>query len=88
MKCSPNRGARLTRLAEIKAQIGYKRRLGIDGGRPAVAIDNELDRKFDAREKGGCGYLLVPVASGHEPKRRGPAVNWQGDAARMKKGLR
>ena len=30
-----------------KAQIGYKRRPGIYGGRPAVAIDNTLDRQFD-----------------------------------------
>mgnify|MGYP001568979181 FL=1 len=45
--CCPNRVARLTRLAGIKAQIGYKRRPGICGGRPAVAIDNTLDRQFD-----------------------------------------
>ncbi|MDP9591326.1 UNVERIFIED_ORG: hypothetical protein J2W19_003902 [Shinella zoogloeoides] len=45
--CCPNRVARLTRLAGIKAQIGYKRRPGIYGGRPAVAIDNTLDRQFD-----------------------------------------
>jgi len=30
--CCPNRVARLTRLAGIKAQIGYKRRPGIYGG--------------------------------------------------------
>jgi putative transposase len=45
--CCPNRVARLTRLAGIKAQIGYKRRPGIYGGRPSVAIDNTLDRQFD-----------------------------------------
>jgi len=45
--CCPNRVARLTRLAGIKAQIGYKRRPGIYGGRPAVAIENTLDRQFD-----------------------------------------
>src|SRR6218665_2693577 len=38
--CCPNRVARLTRLAGIKAQIGYKRRPGIYGGRPAGALDN------------------------------------------------
>ena len=43
----PNRVAHLTRLFGIKAQIGYKRRPGIYGGRPAVAIDNTLDRPFD-----------------------------------------
>lgn len=45
--CCPNRVARLTHLAGIKAQIGYKRRPGIYGGRPSVAIGNTLDRQFD-----------------------------------------
>lgn len=45
--CCPNRVARLTRIARIKAQIGYKRRPGIHGGRPSVVVDNTLDRQFD-----------------------------------------
>lgn len=45
--CCPNRVARLTRIAGIKAQIGYKRRPGIDGGRPSIVVDNALDRQFD-----------------------------------------
>ena len=45
--CCPNRIARLTRLARIKAQIGYKRRPGIYGGRPSVVFDNTLDRQYD-----------------------------------------
>jgi putative transposase len=45
--CCPNRVARLTRIAGIKAQIGYKRRPGIYGGRPSVVVDNALDRQFD-----------------------------------------
>ncbi len=45
--CCPNRVARLTRLAGIKAQIGYKRRPGSYGGKPSVAVDNTLDRQFD-----------------------------------------
>ena len=45
--CCPNRIASLTRLAGIKAQIGNKRRPGIYGGKPAVAIDNSPDRQFD-----------------------------------------
>ena len=43
----PNWAARLTRIAGIKAQIGYKRRPGIYGGRPSIVIDNTLDRQFD-----------------------------------------
>ncbi|MBB4123194.1 putative transposase [Martelella radicis] len=45
--CCPNRVARLTRLAGIKARIGYKRRPGSYGGKPSVAVDNTLDRQFD-----------------------------------------
>jgi len=43
----PVPGRACARLAGIKAQIGYKRRPGIYGGRPAVAINNTLDRLFD-----------------------------------------
>lgn len=45
--CSPNRVARLDRLAGIKAQIGYKRRPGKYGGKPSVVVDNTLSRQFD-----------------------------------------
>ena len=45
--CCPNRVARLAGLVGIKAQIGYKRRPGIYGGRPSVVVDNTLDRQFD-----------------------------------------
>ena len=43
----PNRVARLARLAGIRAEIGYKRKLGKYGGRPSVVVDNTLDRQFD-----------------------------------------
>lgn len=45
--CCPNRVARLTRIAGIRAQIGYKRRPGKYGGRPSIAVNNTLDRQFD-----------------------------------------
>lgn len=45
--CYPNRAACLTRLAGIKAEIGYKRRPGKYSGRPSVVVDNALDRQFD-----------------------------------------
>ena len=45
--CSPNRVARLARLAGIKAQIGYERRPGTYGGKPSVVVDNTLNRQFD-----------------------------------------
>ena len=45
--CSPNRVARLARLADIRAQIGYKRRPGKYGGKPSVMVDNTLERQFN-----------------------------------------
>lgn len=71
----PNRVARLTQLAGIKAQIGYKRRPGSYGGKPAVVVDNTLDRQFDVeapdrvwvtdityiRTQEGFAYLAVVI---------------------------
>lgn len=50
---SENRVARLASLAGIMAQVGYKRRPGRYGGRPAVVASNTLDRQFkvDAPDK-------------------------------------
>jgi putative transposase len=45
--CSANRVARLAGLAGIAAQIGYKRRPGRYGGKPAATAENTLDRQFD-----------------------------------------
>ena len=42
-----NRVARLAGLAGIAAQIGYKRRPGRSGGKPAVVASNSLDRQFE-----------------------------------------
>ncbi len=45
--CSENRVARLAGLAGIAAQIGYKRRPGRYGGKPAMTAENTLGRQFD-----------------------------------------
>jgi len=45
--CSPNRIARLANMAGIKAQIGYKRRPGRYGGKPAIVAENTLARNFE-----------------------------------------
>ena len=45
--CGPNRVARLAGLAGIKAQIGYKRRPGRYGGKPAIVAENKVARNFD-----------------------------------------
>lgn len=71
----PNRVARLTQLAGIKAQIGSRRRPGSYGGKPSVVVDNTLDRKFDVeapdkvwvtdityiRTQEGFAYLAVVI---------------------------
>ena len=43
---SENRVARLARLAGIQAQIGYKKKPGVFGGKPSVVVDNTRDRQF------------------------------------------
>jgi len=45
--CCENRVARLAGLAGIAAQIGYKRRPGRYGGKPAIVAQNKLNRQFD-----------------------------------------
>jgi putative transposase len=43
----PNRVARLTKLAGIRARIVYRRRPGSYGGKPSGIVDNTLDRQLD-----------------------------------------
>lgn len=45
-RVSENRVARLAALAGIAAQIGYKRRPGRYGGKPAVVVENKLEQRF------------------------------------------
>lgn len=52
-----NRVARLTRLAGIKAQIGYKRRPGKYGGKPSIAVDKHPGPAVRRRGAGqGLGH--------------------------------
>jgi len=44
--CCPNRVARLANRAGIKAQIGYKRKTGFYGGKPAIVAANRLQQDF------------------------------------------
>lgn len=67
--------ARLASIAGIAAQIGYKRRPGRYGGKPAVVADNTLDRQFEVgapdrgwvtdityiRTHAGWSYLAVVI---------------------------
>lgn len=43
---SENRVARLASLAGIAAQVGYRRRPGRYGGKPAVVAENRLEQQF------------------------------------------
>ena len=45
--CGKNRVHRLMQIAEIKAEVGYKRRRGHYGGLPAVVASNTLNRQFN-----------------------------------------
>lgn len=49
-RCCPNRISRLSKLAGIRAQIGYKSRPGHHSGKPSLIVDNTLNRKFDVQE--------------------------------------
>ncbi|WP_085930251.1 IS3 family transposase [Ancylobacter sp. FA202] len=64
--CCPNRVARLTRLAGIRAQIGYKRRPGHYGGKPSLAVDNTLDRRFDAEAPDKAWVTDITYIRTHE----------------------
>lgn len=68
--CCPNRVARLTRIAGIKAQIGYKRCPGIYGGRPSIVVDNALDRQFDV-EAPDTAWVTDITYSAPRPSRGG-----------------
>lgn len=45
-QCSLNRVARLAGLAGIKAEVGYKRRPGHYGGKPAIVAENKVAQNF------------------------------------------
>lgn len=65
-RCSPNKIARLTSLAGIKAQIGYKRKAGFYGGRPAVVAPNHLARVFDVEKPDQAWVTDITYIKTHE----------------------
>jgi transposase InsO family protein len=67
--------ARLTRLAGIKAQIGYKRRPGSYGGKPSLAVDNTLDRQFDVAAPDRA-WVTDITYSAPRPGSSGGAYDW------------
>lgn len=55
-----------SRLAGIRAQIGYKRRPGQYGGKPSLAVDNTLDRRFDAEAPDKAWVTDITYIRTHE----------------------
>lgn len=64
--CSPNKIARLASLAGIKAQIGYKRKAGFYGGRPAVVAPNHLARVFNVERPDQAWVTDITYIKTHE----------------------
>jgi putative transposase len=64
--CSENRVARLAGLAGIAAQIGYKRRPGRYGGKPAVTAENTLDRQFEVEAPDSVWVTDITYIKTHE----------------------
>ena len=63
---SENRVARLASLAGISAQIGYRRRPGRYGSKPAVVATNALDRQFDVDEPDRVWVTDITYIKTHE----------------------
>lgn len=64
--CSPNRIYRLAKAAEIKAQIGYKRRPRIVGGAPALIAENKLKQNFDVEAPDTAWVTDITYIKTHE----------------------
>ena len=63
---SENRVARLASLAGIAAQIGYRRRPGRYGGKPAVVVENRLEQCFDASQPDQVWVTDITYIKTHE----------------------
>jgi putative transposase len=64
--CSENRVARLASLAGLSAQIGYKRRPGRYGGKPAIVADNTLDWQFEVNAPDTVWVTDITYIKTHE----------------------
>ena len=65
-RVSENRVARLASLAGILAQVGYKRRPGRYGGKPAVVASNTLDRQFEVEAPDKVWVTDITYIKTHE----------------------
>jgi len=64
--CSPNRVARLAQVAGIKAQVGYKRKTGKYGGKPAIVATNHLQQNFDTTSPDQIWVTDITYIKTHE----------------------
>lgn len=64
--CSKNRVARLMQLAGIQAQVGYGKRRGKYGQKPAVVADNKLKQQFDVTEPNQVWVTDITYIRTHE----------------------
>ena len=65
-RLSENRVARLASLAGIAAQVGYKRRPGRYGGKPAVVAENRLEQNFHASQPDQVWVTDITYIKTHE----------------------
>ena len=63
---SENRVARLASLAGIAAQVGYRRRSGRYGGKPAIVAENRLEQQFHASQPDRVWVTDITYIKTHE----------------------
>lgn len=63
---SENRVARLASLAGIAAQVGYKRRPGRYGGKPAIVAENKLEQQFHTSQPDQVWVTDITYIKTHE----------------------
>lgn len=63
---SENRVARLASLAGVAAQVGYRRRPGRYGCKPAIVAENRLEQKFHASQPDQVWVTDVTYIETHE----------------------
>jgi putative transposase len=63
---SENRVARLASLAGIAAQVGYRRRPGHYGGKPAIVAENRLEQQFHASRPDQIWVTDITYIKTHE----------------------
>jgi putative transposase len=65
-RISENRAARLAALAGIAAQVGYRRRPGRYGGKPAIVAENRLEQQFQASQPDQIRVTDIRYIKAHE----------------------